>query len=180
MHVATHVHNPSGPEAEELLQERVVATLARGVDDDNGFRGGKRDLCEQRRGVRGQEGGVRDAIPGRILLGRGDGPGRDVDADRGGEEGGERDCEETGAAVGVDEKADWIGGGVGLGFAGQDVGADVGCEYGEDGVVVLEEGSGWVGEFEVVYVFGGNGVFVCDTGFPFGVGCVRIDGRIGF
>lgn len=186
VHITTHIHDPPRPKRQQLPQKPVIAALARRIDDDDRLVGRVRDLGEEGRGVGGEEGRVRDAVGAGVVARGGDGSFGDVDAGGGGEEGGEGDGEEAGAGVGVDEVFDWFGvgggggGGVGGGVCGcvcgcgvgggrEDVRADVGGEGGEDGVVVLEEGAGRVGELVGVDVFGCGGVGVGDAGFFFGV-----------
>ena len=58
----------------------------------------------------------------------------------------------------------------GFGGGRKDVLANVGSKDWKDGVVVLEEGAGGVGEDVVVNKFSGDSILVGDTGFLFGIG----------
>lgn len=58
--------------------------------------------------------------------------------------------------------------------------ADVLCKYREDGVVVLEEGTGRVDELKVVYVFGGFVIGICYASLSVNMITSILDDRIIF
>ena len=109
MHVAADVDDPPGAEAPQLAEEVGVAPLARGVEDDGGLIGVVLDALEELAGVGGDElaAVLAEAVEGGVLARRGDGVGGDVDARGVLEDGGQGDCEEAGAGVGVDEVLDF-------------------------------------------------------------------------
>ena len=167
VHIAADVGDPAGPVGQQLAEEVVAASLAGRVDDEEGLVGGVGDVFEEDGGVGGGEAGVGEVVGAGVFAGGGDGVAGDVDAEAGLEERGEGDGEEARAGVGVEEVFD------GLGVFGVALGegelADVVGEAGEDGVVVLEEGAGFVGEEVVVDVFDGGGVVVCYAALLFDV-----------
>lgn len=113
MHITTNIHNPPGPKAAQLAEEIRVAALARGVEDDGGLFGVVSHALEELAGVGGDElaAVLAEAVEGGVLARGGNGVGGDVDAGGVLEDGGEGDCEEAGAGVGVDEVLDVGGGG---------------------------------------------------------------------
>lgn len=113
MHITTNVHNPPGPEAAQLAQEICVAAFTRGIEDDSRLFGVVSDALEELAGVGGDElaAVLAKAVEGGVLARGGDGVGGDVDAGGVLEDGGEGDCEEARAGVGVDEVLDVGGGG---------------------------------------------------------------------
>lgn len=108
VHVAADVDDPPGAEAAQLGEKVGVAALARGVEDDGGLVRVVGDALEELAGVGGDElaAVLAEAVEGGVLARRGDGVGGDVDAGGVLEDGGEGDCEEAGAGVGVDEVLD--------------------------------------------------------------------------
>lgn len=114
-----------------------------------------------------------EVVEGGVVVGGSDGVGGDVDVDGVGEYGGESDCEEVGVGVGVDKIFDWGGGVGGVGWGWENVGVDEVSEGFEDGVVVLEEGVGGVGEGIRIDMFGDGGMLVGFVVFDFDV-------RVGF
>lgn len=131
--VAGDVDDGARGEREELLEKGLVAAFARGIDDDDGVGGRKREAGEDGGGVAREEGGVGDVVGGGVFAGEFDGGFADFDARDAFEGRCGREGEEAAAAVGVDEEAGAGGGGLV---------ADVGDERGEDERVVLEEVAG--------------------------------------
>ena len=162
VHVAAHVHDTPGPEIAELGQEIGVAALARRVKHDHSLIRVILDVAKQLTRIGGDEAAavIAEAVELGVAAGVGDGVGGDVDASRVLEDARQGDGEEPRAGIGVDEELDGVRAG-----GGQDVLADVGGELGEDGVVILEEGAGRVGEGVGVDVLGGGGLGVGDAGF---------------
>ena len=150
MHITAHIDHSLWPELSQLLQEIVVASFPRRVENDDSLvrvvlHGFEELVC-----VSGDEDAalVSETVELSVTTSAGDAVRGNVYACGVGELRGERDGEEPGAGVCVYEVLDRSRGG-----RGQDVVPDVGCELGQDGVVVLEEGVGGVGEDVVVDVF---------------------------
>lgn len=167
MHITTNVDDAPRPKRQQLPQEVLAAPFARGIDDEQRLLGRIRHVLEEGGGVVGGEAGVGEVIGAGVVAGGGDGVGVDVDAEAGFEEWREGDGEEAGAGVGVEEVFDGVWVLVVVGREG--LLADVVGEAGEDGIVVLEESAGFVGEGVVVDVFDGDGVVVCYAAFFFDV-----------
>lgn len=108
MNIAADVDDPLGSKASQLAEEIGVTTLARGVKDDGRLVGVVGDVLEELAGVSSNELAAvfAEAVELGIVAGRGDGVGGDVDARGVLEDGGQGDCEEARAGVGVDEVLD--------------------------------------------------------------------------
>lgn len=131
--VAGNVNDGARAEGEKLLEEDLIAALARRVDDDDGVVGRECEAGEDRGGVAGEEGGVGDVVGGGVFAGELDRGFADLDAGDAFEGGRGCEGEEAAAAIGVDEEAGAGGGGLV---------ADVGDEGGKNEGVVLEEVAG--------------------------------------
>lgn len=108
MHIAADVDNPLRSKVPQLSQEIGVAAFTRGIQDDSRLVSGVGDVLEELACVGGNEFAavLTEAVELGVLAGGGDGVGGDVDARRVLEYGGQGDCEEARAGVGVDEVLD--------------------------------------------------------------------------
>lgn len=105
MHITADVDNPLGCKAPQLSQEIGVAAFTRGIQDDSRLVGVVRNILEELASVGGDElaAVLAEAVELGVVARGGDGVGGDVDARGVLEDGGQGDCEEARAGVGVDE-----------------------------------------------------------------------------
>ena len=128
--IAGDVDDLGGAVVEELGQKVFTATLARGVDDDGGFLCAEFDVGEELLGGGGDKLGVLDAIGEGVPAGPVGRGFREFDADDLFKVLGEAEGKESRAAVGIEEEALALSGGL---FCG------VGGEGRKDEGIVLEE-----------------------------------------
>lgn len=108
MHITADIDDSLGSKAPQLAEEIGVTTLARGIQDNGCLIGIVGDVLEELAGVSGDElaAVLAEAVELSVVAGGVDGVGGDVDACGVLEDGGQGDCEESRAGVGVDEVLD--------------------------------------------------------------------------